>query len=100
MQHVNMNIFIMHKLYFMYFIHFFLCNLLISPYGNCISSFVYVIIFCVGAGITTLMSISDGSDPYFFRRKMEKTRCMKEEMDGRVFTSRNCRHLLLYKYYA
>ena len=48
-------------------------------------SFVYVIIYCVGAGITTLMSISDGSDPYVFRRKMEKTRSEKEEMDGEMF---------------
>ena len=34
------------------------------------------------------MSISDGWDPYFFRRKMEKTRYVKEEMDGSVFISR------------
>ena len=66
------------------FYSFFQCILLISPNGNFLSSFVYVIIFCVGAGITTLMSISDGSDPYFFRRKMEKTRAVKEKMDGRV----------------
>ena len=33
------------------------------------------------------MSISDGSDPYFFRRKMKKARSVKEEMDGRVFIS-------------
>ena len=38
------------------------------------------------------MSISDGSDPYFFRRKKEKTRSVKEEMDGRVFISRHGRH--------
>ena len=36
-------------------------------------------------GITTLMSFSDGLDPYFFRRKMERTRSMKEEMDEDVF---------------
>ena len=47
--------------------------------------FVYVINYCVGARITTLMFISDGSDPYFFRRKMEKTRWLKEEMDGEKF---------------
>ena len=41
--------------------------------------------FCVGAGVTTLMSTSDGLDPYFFRRKMENTRSMKEEIDGVVF---------------
>ena len=62
--------------------------LLISSYGKFLLSFVYVIIHCVGAGITTLMSIFDGSDPCLFRRKMEKTRSVKEEMDGRVFISR------------
>ena len=34
------------------------------------------------------MSISDGVDPYFLRRKMEKTRSIKEEMDVEVFISR------------
>ena len=49
-------------------------------------------LYCVGAGITILMSISDGLDPYFFRRKMEKTPPMKEKMDGEVFISRQSRH--------
>ena len=31
------------------------------------------------------MSISDGLDPNFFRQKMEKTRFLKEKMDGEVF---------------
>ena len=38
------------------------------------------------------MSISDGLDPRFFRRKMEETRSMKEEMDGEVFVFRQSRH--------
>ena len=38
----------------------------------------------VGAGINTLMSFSDGLGPSIFRRKMEKARPMREEMDGRV----------------
>ena len=38
----------------------------------------------VGAGINTLMSISDGLGPSIFCRKMEKARPMKEQMDGRV----------------
>ena len=38
----------------------------------------------VGAGINTLMSISDGLGPSIFCRKMEKARPMMEEMDGRV----------------
>ena len=78
---------------------FFQRFLLFSPYGKCISSFVSVFFYCVGAGITTLMSISDGSDPYFCRRKMENTRSVKEEMDGEMFISRQSRHLFLYKYY-
>ena len=47
---------------------------------------------CVGARITTLMSISDRLDPYLFRRKMEKTLSVKEEMDGKVFDSHQSRH--------
>ena len=53
---------------------------------------LFMFIYCVGPGITTLISISDGLHPYFFRRKMEKTRSMKEEMDEEVFISRQSRH--------
>ena len=38
------------------------------------------------------MSIFDGLDPYFFRRKMEKMRSLKEEKDGEVSVSRQSRH--------
>ena len=38
----------------------------------------------VGAGINTLMSISDGLGPSIFCRKMENARPMREEMDGKV----------------
>ena len=76
---------------------FFRCILLISSYGKILSSFVYVIFYCVGGGITTLMSISNGSDPYFFRRKMEKTRSVKEGMDREMFISRQRRHFFPYK---
>ena len=47
-------------------------------------------IFCrtvnknVGAGINTLMSISDVFGPSIFCRKMEKARPMMEEMDGKI----------------
>ena len=58
---------------------------------------LFMIIFIVSKLITTLTSISDGSDPYFFRRKMEKTRSLKEEMNGEMFISRQSRHLSLYK---
>ena len=63
-----------------------------TSYGKLVWSFVYVVIYYVGASITTLMSIFDGLDPYFFSRKMEKTRSMKEEMDGKVFISRQSWH--------
>ena len=86
----------------MFFTYFILCIsiifdafLVISSHGKPVWFFVYVIIFCVGAGITTLMSISDGLDPYFFRRKMEKTGSMKNEMDGEVFISRQLGIFLL-----
>ena len=38
----------------------------------------------VGAGINTLMSISDGLGPSIFCRKMENARPMKDGMGGRV----------------
>ena len=37
-----------------------------------------------GAGIDTLMSISDGLGLSIFCRKMEKARPLREEMDGKV----------------
>ena len=71
--------------------------LLISSYGKPVWSFVYVNIYYVGAGLTTLMSIFDGLHPYLFRRKMEKTRSMKEEMDREVFISRQKWAFFLYR---
>ena len=38
----------------------------------------------VGAGINTLMSISDELGPSIFCRKMEKARPMREDLDGKV----------------
>ena len=61
------------------------------------SIFVYVNVYSVGAGIITLMSISDGLEPYVFCRKMEKTRSMNEEVDGEVSISRLSWHPLLYR---
>ena len=76
------------SVFYLILVHF----IILSSYGKSFWSFVYVIIFCVGAGISTLISISDWSDPYIFRRKMEKTRSVKEEMEGNVFISRQSRH--------
>ena len=38
------------------------------------------------------MCISDGLDPNSLCRKVEKTRSMKEEMDEKLFSSRQSRH--------
>ena len=79
-----------------YFSVFYLISVhfvIISSYGKSFWLFNYVIIYCVGAGINTLISISDWSDPYIFRRMMEKTRSVKEEMEGKLFISRQSRHI-------
>ena len=44
--------------------------------------FCLCFIYCVGAGLTTLMSISDGSDPYFFLSKDGKV-AVREGRNGR-----------------
>ena len=77
---------------FSYFKLFFNCILVFNPVWKDLWSFVFVFSYCVGAGITTLMSISDVSDPHLFCRKMEKSWSVKEEMDGKVFISRHSRH--------
>ena len=51
-----------------------------------------MIFYLIGAGINTLISISDGLDSYLFRRKMEKARSMKEETDREVVISHQSRH--------
>ena len=61
-------------------------------YGKSFWSFVYFNIHCVVAGVGTLLSISDWSDPYIFHQKMEKMQSVKEEMDGGVFVSRQSQH--------
>ena len=91
MQHVIMILFcILHVI----FPDFKLFSVGIIVFIPCmeITLIFYVFIYCVGAGITTLMSISDGSDRTFSCRKMGKTRSVREEMDGKVFISRQSRH--------
>ena len=75
--------------FYLILVHF----LILSSYRKSFRSFVYVIIYCLGAGISTLISISDWSDPYIFRQKMEKTRSVKEDMEGKLFISRQSRHI-------
>ena len=36
------------------------------------------------------MSVSDGLGPYVFRRMMEKTRSMREEMDRELISRQVC----------
>ena len=52
-----------------------------------------LITYCVGAGISILISISNWSDPYIFRPKMETTWSVKEKMEGSLFISRHSRHI-------
>ena len=47
----------------------------------------------VGAGISTLICIFNGLGPSIFRRRMERTRPMREKIDGKVFISRQSRHI-------
>ena len=51
--------------------------------------FFYAIIQYVGEVLSTLITISDWSDPYI----MEKTLSVKEEMNGKMFISRQSRHI-------
>ena len=44
--------------------------------------FVFVFIYCVGKGIATLISFSDGSDPYFLVWKNGK-HAVHERKNGR-----------------
>ena len=71
-------------------------NLIISNLMNFIRVFflwkiswslAYTNIYCVGAEKSTLMSNFDWVGSYIFRRMMEKTRLVMEEMDGKVFIS-------------
>ena len=57
----------------------------LSFYGISFDLVFCTIIFCVSAGISTLMYTFDGLDPYIFRSKMEKARYMREGMGERCF---------------
>ena len=80
--HVNMN-FIDNFFNIFYVFYLFLVHFLeISPHGKTFLSFVNVIRYCAGAEITTLMSISDGLDPYIFLSKDGKD-VVYERRNGR-----------------
>ena len=79
----------------MYFVYYFIS--LIFPFYFLLSKLRKSLVFSihgvynyqdckqhVGAGINTLMPISDGLGPSIFCQKMEKARPMMEVMDGKV----------------
>ena len=70
----------------------FWCIILVtSSYGKSYWCFLYVNFYCVGAGITTFVSNSDGLDPYIFPSKEGKDAVYERERDGEVFNSRQNR---------
>ena len=88
-----MIIYIFHIIQIIKTMHFvFFCLIFYFTFSNEASMFPFLsmkntFLDCkqyVGAGIGTLMSISDGFGPFIFCRKMEKARPMTEEMDGKV----------------
>ena len=62
--------------------------------GKSFDFWVYTKIYCVGEGIMTLMSISEGLGLYIFCRKMETTWPMSEEVDEKVFSPRQSRNFI------
>ena len=85
----------MNTFYLPSFLHFHTCyfilvNLFLFPikelfnFSNYGINIILFITQYVGAGINTLISISDGLGPSIFCRKTERTRPMREAMDGKV----------------
>ena len=92
MQHVIMNLFILYTSYF----HTLNCFPTVSLYFfPCME---ITLIFCLCYYILCRRRNNHFDvhfsriGQYFFRRKMEKTRSVREEMDGEVFISRQSRH--------
>ena len=78
-----------HKFKVMHFVFFILFYFTVLTKENFFPfpSREYIFLECkqnVSAGMSTLMSISDGLGPSIFSRKMEKARPMREEMDGKI----------------
>ena len=74
---------VMHFVFFILFYFTVLTKEIFFPFP----SREYTFLECkqnVGAGINTLMSISEGLGPSIFCRKMENGRPMREEMNGKV----------------
>ena len=68
-------------------------------YGKSFDLVFCTINYCVGEVISTLMSLSQGLDPYNFRPKMEKTRSMMEDLDGSVYFPPKVAFFLCKYYY-
>ena len=66
--------------------------LLVSKNWKSSNLFVYTIFYRVGAGVSTLKSISDELGSFIFHRTMKKTQPMWEEKDGKVFLHRQTWH--------
>ena len=75
-KHIVMNFYYSFRLFYIKLVHF----LKLFSYGNSFCFFCVCFIYCVGAGISTLMYISDELDPYNVRWMMEKTLSVTEEM--------------------
>ena len=91
-KHVNM-------IFYEYFslFHSVLLHILILPsYEIFFWPVVNVIIYCVGAGISTLVSFSDGLDPYIFRGKLEKMRSLNKKWIERCLFPARVGIFLLY----
>ena len=73
----------------MYSTYIWCIFLVISSDGKSFRSFALVIIFSVGAGMST---ISDGLDTYIFLLKDGNKQYMKGKMDGKMFIYRQSRH--------
>ena len=80
-------IMIYHK-YFSVFLWLFMHFPGTSSYEKSLRSFVYVPIFFVHAGIVVLMFVPNGPVPHSFSGKVELTRSVREQMDEKLFISR------------
>ena len=89
-QHVITNSFFFRLLWWIYY--FFLLWENFWSFVLCLFQFFH----WIGAGKRTFMSFSDGLGSDIFRRKMEKTRPMREQREVKVFLPRQSRHFCLY----
>ena len=67
----------------------------LCSHGKSFWSFVHVIIYSIGAAISTLMSISDGLDLYIFLSKNENDAVYERKIGQKGVFSRHSRHFSL-----